>query len=57
MLNFRDKLPGGKDIIKNEKIKTVKYFIKNNKIFNLKKNYNSIINTIGHIIYYIIILL
>jgi hypothetical protein len=43
MLNFRDKLPGGKDSIKNEKIKTIKFFIKNSKFFRLKEKYNSII--------------
>ena len=43
MLKFRDKLPGGKDIIKNEKIKTIKYYIKNRQIFKLRENYNSII--------------
>ena len=43
MLYFRDKLPGGKDIIKNEKIKTIKYFIKNSKTFKLKEKYNSVI--------------
>jgi mannosyltransferase OCH1-like enzyme len=43
MLSYRDKLPGGKEIIKNELIKTANYFIKNNKYFRLKENYNSVI--------------
>ena len=43
MLHFTDKLPGGKDKIKNEKIKTLNYFLKNNNIFRLKENYNSVI--------------
>lgn len=43
MLYFRDKLPGGKDIIKNEKIKTINYFVKNNDVFRLKGKYNSVI--------------
>lgn len=43
MLKFRDKLPGGKDIIKKEKIKTIKYYIKNRQNFKLKENYDSII--------------
>ena len=43
MLSYRDKLPGGKEIIKNELIKTANYFIKNNKYFRLKETYNSVI--------------
>ena len=43
MLYFRDKLPGGKDIIRNENIKTVNYFVKNSSVFRLKENYNSVI--------------
>ena len=43
MLHFTDKLPGGKDKIKNEKIKTLNYFLKYNNIFKLKEIYNSVI--------------
>ena len=43
MLHFRDKLPGGRDIIRNENIKTANYFIKNSGVFRLKGNYNSVI--------------
>ena len=43
MLKFRDKLPGGKEVIKKEKIKTIKYYVKNSQIFKLKENYDSII--------------
>ena len=43
MLRFTDKLPGGKDKINSEKIKTLNYFLKNSHIFKLKENYNSVI--------------
>ena len=43
MLHFRDKLHRGRDVITPEKIKTINYFIKNNRVFRLKENYNSII--------------
>ena len=35
MLRFTDKLPGGKDKINSEKIKTLNYFLKNSHIFKI----------------------
>ena len=43
MLYFRNKLPGGRNEIRKEKIKTINYFIKNSRFFMLKENYNSVI--------------
>ena len=43
MLNFRDKLPGGKIEINNEKIKTYNYYLKSNFFFIPKLQYNSVI--------------
>lgn len=43
MLNFKNKLHSKKNINRNEKMKIIKYYIKNNQIFKLKENYDSII--------------
>jgi mannosyltransferase OCH1-like enzyme len=43
MLNFRDKLPGGKIEILNEAIKTKKYYLKSKIYFIPKLSYNSVI--------------
>jgi mannosyltransferase OCH1-like enzyme len=43
MLIFKNKLHSKKNINQNEKMKTIKYYIKNSKIFKLKEKYDSII--------------
>jgi mannosyltransferase OCH1-like enzyme len=43
MINFKNKLHSKIDINRNKKIKIIKYYIKNNQVFKLKENYDSII--------------